>query len=112
MSVNGLGLRLTNTQYIWLDRRHQLAKLNLIAIIASNFPNNYYFKFSVTVHDLLLGSSQTGSRAYICSSVLTPTADASIALSDVPALVTTSRSLTSTAVATLGHAFITARLHY
>ena len=51
MSANGLRLRLTKTQYIWLGRRQQLAKLDLTAI-ACNFHNNYYFKFSVTVHDL------------------------------------------------------------
>src|SRR6218665_2565648 len=51
MSANGLRLRLTKTKYIWLGRRQQLAKLHLTAI-ASNFPNNYYFKFSVTVNDL------------------------------------------------------------
>src|SRR6218665_2547272 len=56
MSANGLRLRLTKTQYIWLGRRQQLAKLDLTAI-ASNFPNNYYFKFSVTVHNLWLGAT-------------------------------------------------------
>src|SRR6218665_2402748 len=51
MSANGLRLGLTKTQYMWLGRRQQFAKLNLTAI-ASNFLNNYYFKFSVTVSDL------------------------------------------------------------
>jgi len=50
MSANGQRLGLTKTQYIWLVRRQQFAKLNLTAI-ASNVPNNYYFKFSVTVSD-------------------------------------------------------------
>src|SRR6218665_2175437 len=53
MSANGLRLGLTKTQYIhvWLGRRQQFAKFNLTAI-ASNFPNKYHFKFSVTVSDL------------------------------------------------------------
>src|SRR6218665_30117 len=76
MSANGLRLRLTKTKYIWLGRRQQLSKLDLTAI-ASNFPNNYYFKFSVTVNDL-------GLRAHLCSS---STADASTALPDVPTLL-------------------------
>src|SRR6218665_2240643 len=56
MSANGLRLWLTKTQYIWLGRRWELAKLDLTAI-ASNFHNNYYFKFSVTVRDLGLGAT-------------------------------------------------------
>src|SRR6218665_1130989 len=51
MLANGLRLGLTKTQYIWLGRRQQFAMLNLTAI-ASNFFNNYYFKFSVTVSDI------------------------------------------------------------
>src|SRR6218665_1121068 len=55
MSANGLRLRLTKTQYIWLGRCQQLEAY--LTAIASNFPNNYYFKFSVTVYDLGLGAT-------------------------------------------------------
>src|SRR6218665_850543 len=51
MSANGLRLGLTKTQYIWLGRRQHFAKLNPTAI-ASNFLDNYYFEFSVTVSEL------------------------------------------------------------
>src|SRR6218665_2587198 len=110
MSANRLRLRLTNTQNIWLGTRQQRARLDLIAI-ASNFPNNYYLVFAVTVRDLGLGS-HTGSGAYLCSSVHTSTTNTTIALPDVPTSRTISRSLTSTAIPTLVHAFITARLYY
>src|SRR6218665_3068260 len=100
MSANGLRLGLTKTQYIWLGRRQQFVKLNLTAI-----PLSFQLLLVITkIH--------TGSRASFCSLVLTSTADASTALPDVPALLTTSRSLTSTAIVTLDLAFITARLHY
>src|SRR6218665_807769 len=74
MLANGLRLRLTKTQYIWLGRRQQFAKLNLTAI-ASNFPNNYYCKFSVTVSDLgLRATLEEGLRPTFAPKSLHPLA--------------------------------------
>src|SRR6218665_42949 len=71
MLANGLRLRLTKTQYIWLGRRQQFAKLNLTAT-ASNFSNNYYCKFSVTVSDLGLRATLDQELTFAPQSLHTP----------------------------------------
>ena len=110
MSANGLRLGLTKTQYIWLGRRQQFEKLNLTAI-ASNFLNNFYFQFSVTVSDLGLRATLDQELTFAPQSLHPlPMPRQLYLMSPLP--LTTSRSLTSTAIATLDHAFITARLYY
>src|SRR6218665_847956 len=58
-----IGLLRAFNPRIMMMRRQQLAKLDL-TVIASNFPNNYYFKFSVTVHNLGLGATLDQERTF------------------------------------------------
>src|SRR6218665_1859682 len=92
MSSNRLRLNPQKTQFIWPGTRQQLAKLDLVAL-TSAFP---HFTFSSTVSDL-------GPHIHsLCRAFYY----------QIRQLRAVSRSLTSTAAATLVHSFVTSRLDY
>src|SRR6218665_4027998 len=103
MSSNRLRLNPSKTQYIWLGTRQQLAKLDL-AVMAVRFP---HIAFSLTVRDLGLTLDQQLTFAphinRLCRDCY---------YQQLRQLRVISRSLTSTATATLVHAFVTYRLDY
>src|SRR6218665_633673 len=88
---------LTDTQYIWLGTRQQLAKLDLAAM-ALRFP---HIAFSLTVRDLGLTLDQQLTFAPHINRLCR---DFYYQLRQLRII---SRSLTSTATATLVHAFVT-----
>src|SRR6218665_2931582 len=102
MSSNRLRLNPSKTQYIWLGTRQQLAKLDLAAI-ALRFPD---IAFSLTVRDLGLA---LGQQLTIAPHINRLCRDCYYQLRQLRVI---SRSLTSTATATLVHAFVTSRLDY
>src|SRR6218665_3539560 len=88
--------------YIWLGTRQQLAKLDLAAM-AVRFP---HIAFSLTVRDLGLTLDQQLTFAPYINRLCR---DCCYQLRQLRVI---SRSLTSTATATLVHAFVTSRLDY
>src|SRR6218665_2622422 len=102
MSSNRLRLNPSKTQYIWLGTRQQLAKLDLAAMAVS-FP---HIAFSLTVRDLGLTLDQQLTFAPHINRLCR---DCYYQLRQLRVI---SRSLTSTATATLVHAFVTSRLDY
>src|SRR6218665_2264704 len=89
-------------QFIWLGTRQQLAKLDMVAL-TSAFP---HFTFSSTVRDLGVTLDQELTLAPHINS-LCPAC-----YYQLRQLRTVSRSLTTTAAATLVHSFVTSRLNY
>src|SRR6218665_3532860 len=102
MSSNLLRLNPSKTQYIWLGTRQQLGKLDL-ATMAVSFPD---IAFSLTVRDLGLRLDQQLTFAPHINRLCR---DCYYQLRQLRVI---SRSLTSTATATLVHAFVTSRLDY
>src|SRR6218665_489288 len=100
--TNRLRLNPSKTQYIWLGTRQQLAKLDLAAM-ALRFPR---IAFSLTVRDLRLTLDQQLTFAPHINRLCR---DCYYKLRQLRVI---SRSLTSTATATLVHAFVTSRLDY
>src|SRR6218665_1792772 len=90
------------TQFIWLGTRQQLAKLDMVAL-TSAFP---HFTFSSTVRDLGVTLDQELTLASHIHSLCRA------CYYQLRQLRTVSRSLTSTAAATLVHSFVTSRLDY
>src|SRR6218665_269385 len=99
MSSNRLRLNPSKTQYIWLGTRQQFAKLDL-AGIAVSFP---HIAFSLIVRDLGLTLDQQLTFAPHINR---------LCYYQLRQLRVISRSLTSTATATLVHAFVTSRFDY
>src|SRR6218665_640467 len=102
MSSNRLRLNPVKTQFIWLGTRRQLAKLDLVAL-TSACP---HFTFSSTVRDLGVTLNQELTLAPHINSLCR------VCYYQLCQLRTVSRSLTSTAAATLVHSFVTSRLDY
>src|SRR6218665_2956088 len=98
MSSNRLRLNPHETQFIWLGIRQQLAKLDMFAL-TSAFP---HFTFSSTVCDLSVTLDQ--------ELTLAPHSLCRACYYQLRQLRTVSRSLTSTAAATLVHSIVTSRL--
>src|SRR6218665_3411969 len=102
MSSNRLRLNPHKPQFIWLGPRQQLAKLDMVAL-TSAFP---HFTFSSTVRDLGVTLDQELTLAPHIHSLCRA------CYYQLRQLRTVSRSLTSTAAATLVHSFVTSRLDY
>src|SRR6218665_1062724 len=102
MSSNRLRLNPSKTHYIWLGTRQQLAKLDLAAM-AVRFP---HIAVSLTVRDMGLTLDQQLTFAPHINRLCR---DCYYQLRQLRVI---SRSLTSTATATLVHAFVTSRLDY
>src|SRR6218665_3866724 len=102
MSSNRLRLNPHKTQFILLGTHQQLAKLDMVAL-TSAFPN---FTFSSTVRDLGVSLDQELPLAPHIPSLRRA------CYYQLRQLRTVSRSLTSTAAATLVHSFVTSRLDY
>src|SRR6218665_2333634 len=102
MSSNRLRLNPHKTQFIWLGTCQQLAKLDMVAL-TSAFP---HFTFSSTVRDLGVTLDQELTLAPHIHSLCRA------CYYQLRKLRTVSRSLTSTAAATLVHLFVTSRLDY
>src|SRR6218665_1762361 len=102
MSSNRLRLNPHKTQFIWLGTRQQLAKLDMVAL-TSAFP---HFTFFSRVRDLGVTLDQELTLAPHIHSLCRA------CYYQLHQLRTVSRSLTSTAEATLVHSFVTSRLDH